>query len=167
MWNEIKPEACQDNPFTLIGKEWMLITAGNEEKANAMTASWGGVGVMWGKNVAYVAIRPNRYTKEFVDREERFSLNILPEKYRETLNYMGTVSGRDEDKMAASGLTTEFVEGVPIFAESRMVFLCRKLFAQEMQEESFLQEETIAKWYPQKDYHTLYIVEIEKVYVRD
>ncbi|MBO5291933.1 MAG: flavin reductase family protein [Lachnospiraceae bacterium] len=167
MWKEIKPEECRDNAFSLIGKEWMLITAGDEKKANAMTASWGGIGVMWGKNVAYLVVRPQRYTKEFLDREERFSLNFLPEEYRKALNYMGTVSGRDEDKMAGSGLTEGTLENVPMFEESRMVMVCKKLFVQEMKEESFLQKETIEKWYPQKDYHTLYIAEIEKVYVQE
>lgn len=166
MWKEIKPEECKDNAFSMIGKEWMLIAAGEEEKSNAMTASWGGVGVMWGKNVAYIVVRPQRYTKEFLDKEERFSLNFLPEEYRKALNYMGAVSGRDEDKLKESGLHAVMRDGAPVFEESRMVFVCKKLFAQEMKEESFLQKETRERWYPNKDYHTLYIAEIEKVYVK-
>ncbi|NLL78362.1 MAG: flavin reductase family protein [Clostridiales bacterium] len=167
MWKEIKPEECKDNAFSMIGKEWMLIAAGDEKKANAMTASWGGIGVMWGKNVAYIVVRPQRYTKEFLDKEERFSLNFLPEKYRKELNYMGTVSGRNEDKMAKSGLNVTALEAVPAIGESRMVMVCRKMFAQEMQEESFIQKETVEKWYPQNDFHTLYIAEIEKIFVQE
>ena len=72
-FKEVKAEELTMNPFTKIGKEWLLITAGNEEKCNTMTASWGAMGVMWGKNTVTVYIRPQRYTKEFVDREERFT----------------------------------------------------------------------------------------------
>lgn len=167
MWKEIKPEECNDNVFSLIGKEWMLVTAGSEEKVNSMTASWGGLGIMWGKHVAYVVIRPQRYTKEFVDRKERFSLNFMTEEYREILNYMGTVSGRTEDKIAVSGLHIEMQGNVPAFEESRMVMVCKKLFAQEMTKESFLQEDTIGTWYPGEDFHTMYIAQIEQIYVKD
>lgn len=165
MWKEIKAEEGKDNPFQLIGKEWMLVAAGNTEKCNAMTASWGGVGIMWGKPVAYVVIRPQRYTKEFMDQGERFSLSFLPEEYRKALNYMGTVSGRDADKIRESGLHTELIHETPAFTESRMVMICKKMFAQDMKKESFLQEDVLTKWYPQEDYHTLYIAEIEKIYV--
>ena len=96
-FKEVKIEELSFNPFTKIGKEWMLITAGNEEKCNTMTASWGGVGVMWGKNAVTAYIRPQRYTKEFVDREEAFTISFYDEKYRKALNLCGTVSGKDTD----------------------------------------------------------------------
>ena len=95
----IKPEELEKNVFHMIGKEWLLVTAEKEGKVNTMTASWGGLGVMWGKNVAYIVLRPQRYTKEFVDAGETFSLSVLDEEYRKTLSYLGTVSGRDEDKI--------------------------------------------------------------------
>ena len=167
MWKEIKPEECNDNTFSLIGKEWMLVAAGDKEKANAMTASWGGLGIMWGQNVAYVVIRPQRYTKGFVDAKERFTLSFLPEQYREALNYMGTASGRDEDKIAKSGLHLTFLEEQPAFEESRMIMVCKKLFAQKMQEESFLRQEIVDQCYPEKDFHTLYIAQIEHVFIKE
>lgn len=86
----------------MIGKEWLLITAEKDGKANTMTASWGGVGVLWGKNVATLYIRPQRYTKEFVDASDTLSLSVLDESFRKTLNYLGTVSGRDENKIEKS-----------------------------------------------------------------
>ena len=82
-FTEIKAEELKDNPFELIGKQWMLITAGNEEKCNTMTASWGGVGIMWGKPTATAYIRDSRYTKEFVDREDYFTLAFFGEEHRE------------------------------------------------------------------------------------
>ena len=106
----------------------MLVTAGNEEKVNTMTASWGGLGVMYGKNVAYVVIRPQRYTKEFVDREDTFSLSFFDKEYRKTLNYLGTVSGRIENKIEKSGLTLVYYNGTPYFDEENNVLICRKLF---------------------------------------
>lgn len=166
-FKEIKPEELSKNPFTMIGKEWLLVTAEKDGKVNTMTASWGGVGVMWGKNVAFVVLRPQRYTKEFVDAGETFSLSVLDESFRKTYSYLGTVSGRDEDKIAKSGLTAAHEGETPYFEEANTVLVCRKLYAQEYQPECFLKEELDAKWYPGKDYHTMYIAEIEKVLVKE
>lgn len=163
----IKPEELQKNTFSMIGKEWLLVTAEKEGKANTMTASWGGLGVMWGKNVAFIVLRPQRYTKEFVDAAETFSLSVLDGEYRKTLNYLGTVSGRDEDKIGKAGLTVEHEEGTPYFAEANTVLICRKLYAQPYDPSCFLDESCDARWYPEKDYHTMYIAEIERVLVRE
>lgn len=162
----IKPEELQKNPFTMIGKEWLLITAEKEGKVNTMTASWGGVGIMWGKPVAYIFIRPQRYTKEFVDAADTLSLSVLDEEYRKTLSYLGTVSGRDEDKIAKSGLTVVYEGQTPYFAEAHTALICRKLFAQPYDPACFIDKSCEEKWYPQKDYHTMYIVEIEDVLVK-
>ena len=153
MFREIKPQEIQDNPFELIGKEWLLVAANKDGKSNAMTASWGAVGEMWGKSVVMIVIRPQRYTKTFLDQTETFSLGIFPETQREMLNYMGTV-------------TESLVDGAPVFEESRMTLVCRKLFAQPMEEAAFLDQKTVDSWYPDKDFHTLYIAEIEKVLVK-
>lgn len=162
-FRQIQPQELNKNPFHMIGKEWMLVTAERGGKANTMTASWGGVGVMWGKDVAYVVIRPQRYTKEFIDASEAFSLSILGEGYRRELNYLGSVSGRNEDKVAESGLTLAHEDGVPYFAEASCVLLCKKLYAQPMNAESFIDKSLIDKWFAAGDFHTLYIAEITKV----
>ena len=164
---KIDVKSLQDNVFSLIGDRWMLITAGTAERCNTMTASWGGVGVMWGKPVVYVVVRPQRYTKTFLDSAERFSVSVFPEELRSMMNYMGTVSGRDEDKIAKSGLTQRQEDGAPVFEESRLALVCRKLFAQPMEEASFLDKAVTERWYPEKDFHTLYIAEIEKVLVKE
>ena len=114
-FKEVKPEELTMNPFTKIGKEWLLITAGNEEKCNTMTASWGAMGVMWGKNAVTVYIRPQRYTKEFVDREETFTISVLGEQYRKALSYCGKVTGKDMDKITeAVKLGVAMAGGTPI-----------------------------------------------------
>jgi flavin reductase (DIM6/NTAB) family NADH-FMN oxidoreductase RutF len=163
---EIKPEEFGKNPFQLIGREWMLVTAGDADKENTMTASWGGLGVMWGKNVAFIVLRPQRYTKEFVDRLENFSLSFLDSSYKKQLSYLGGVSGRDEDKIAKSGLTLQHSEKAPYFEESNTVIICKKLYAQAYQPECFKVEGLDSEWYPKKDYHTLYVAEIEKILIK-
>lgn len=104
-------DVLEFNPFTKIGKDWALVTAGTKEKANPMTVSWGGVGVLWGKNVAFIFIRDSRYTKELLDENEFFSLTFLSEQYRDALNYCGSHSGRNEDKFKGAGLTPAFRHG--------------------------------------------------------
>ena len=153
-WKTITPEEITTNPFRLIGKEWMLVTAEMNGKANTMTASWGGVGVLWNKPVAFVFLRPQRYTREFVDSSDTLSLSFYgeSEEAHKTLTYLGRVSGRDEDKIAKSGLTL-----------THEVLLGRKLYCQQMNPESFLIPGLAEKNYPQKDYHFVYVVEIEKV----
>lgn len=159
----ISPELLRKNPFQLIGKDWMLVTAGNEEKVNTMTASWGGLGVMYGKNVAFIVIRPNRYTKEFLDREDTFSLSFFEKEYKDTLNYLGTVSGRNEDKIKKSGLTLAHYDNTPYFDEAKIVMVCRKLFRQPLSTDGLVEDKLKTTWYPGGDYHTLYIAEIAKV----
>lgn len=165
-FKEIKPEQLEQNPFKLIGKDWMLITAEKDGKVNTMTAAWGGFGVMWGKNVAYIVIRPQRYTKEFVDHSATFSLTFFDHSFKPQLNYLGTVSGRDEAKIEKSNLTVSYSDNTPYFEEANIVVFCHKLYAQEYKPECFVTPELNEKWYPQPDHHTLYIAEITKILIK-
>jgi len=162
-FKEVLPELIKKNPFQTIGKEWMLITAGNEEKVNTMTASWGGFGVMYGKNVAFIFVRPQRYTKEFIDQEETFSLSFLDKSYKDVLNYLGSVTGRIEDKIGKSGLTLDYTDQTPYFSEANQVFICKKLYQQSLTGDSLINERFDTTYYPDKDYHIMYIAEITKV----
>lgn len=166
-FTEIQVEEWKQNACKAIGKDWMLVAAAKEGKTNAMTASWGGLGVMWGKNAAYVFIRPERYTKEFIDGSDTLSLTFYDEKYRDTLSYMGRVSGRDEDKIAEAGLNVCMDGATPYFKEAKTVLLCRKMYVQELKPECFIDSEADTKWYPKKDYHTMYVCEITKVLVKE
>lgn len=167
MFQEISAKNLNENAFQMIGSDWLLVTAQKDGKANTMTASWGGIGVMWGKDVAYIVIRPQRYTKEFIDGSDTLSLSVLPEGNKDIYGYLGKVSGRDEDKITKSGLTLVHDNGTPYFEEAKTVLICRKLFAQDMKPEAFLDQSILDKWYPDRDYHTMYICEIEKVLVKD
>jgi flavin reductase (DIM6/NTAB) family NADH-FMN oxidoreductase RutF len=144
----------------------MLVTAGTPEKVNTMTASWGGLGEMWGKPVAYVVIRPQRYTKEFVDAQDTMSLTFFDEKFRRELTYLGTASGRDEDKITKAGLHTVFDGDTPYFSEAKTVMIAKKLYASEYRAEDFLIPGLAKEMYPEDDFHTLYICEIQKILVQ-
>ena len=97
---EINYKDMKFNPFNLIGGEWMLVTAGDENSCNTMTASWGHLGCLWGHNdpTAVIYLRPSRYTKEFVDKEGYFSLCVMDKSFKKQMTYLGSVSGREEDK---------------------------------------------------------------------
>lgn len=165
---EISVSELNMNPMTMIAKEWMLVTAGNAERGyNTMTASWGHLGSMWGHGgglpTAVIYLRPQRYTKEFVDREELFTLSVFPEEYKKTLGYLGSHSGRDGDKVAAAGLTPVFGEDCTWFAEAKLVLVCRKLYRGTLSEDGFIDKSIVTDHYPNRDFHDMYIGEIVKV----
>ena len=141
-FREIDPRELQDNVFRLIGSDWMLITAGDKESQNTMTASWGGLGYVWNYPVAYVVIRPQRYTYEFTEREERMTLSFFDEEWRKALSYCGTHSGREEDKFAAAGISVEFTEsGTPAISQARLVIEGKKIYADMLKiEHVFIKE---------------------------
>ncbi len=171
-WKKIDPKAITDNPFSLIGDGWMLITSGDcsgggEKPYNTMTASWGGVGILWGKAVAAVYIRPQRFTFGYVEKNGLLTLSFFPEEYRKALSFCGANSGRDCDKASECGLTPVSLEGSTAFEEARLVLVCRKLYADDIKPERFLDPSCESLNYPKKDYHRMYICEILSVYRKE
>lgn len=168
MMKEITVSELNINPITEISDGWMLLTAGCEGRGyNTMTCSWGHIGSIWGhgkgKGTAICYVRPQRYTKEFVDREELYTLSFFPDGYRKQLAYLGTHSGRDEDKVAKTGLTPVFGGGFTYFAEAKLVLVCRKLYQAPLVEEGFLDKSVLEENYPHRDLHDIYIGEIVKI----
>ena len=160
----IDPSAIADNAFKLIGKDWALVTSGSRESFNTMTVSWGGAGIMWNKPVTFTFIRPQRYTYGFLEREERFSLSFYPEEYRKALALCGSKSGRDVDKVAATGLIPAFTEdNVPYFEQAKLVLICKKLYAQDLNEQSVIDSEAVLPNYKGDDWHRMYVGEITSV----
>lgn len=161
--------ATQFSPlFDRIGREWMLISASDGEKTNSMTASWGCFGVLWGKQVAVCFIRPQRYTFDITERADRLSLAFFDKDHHSALAYMGSHSGRDEDKYLATRLhMIEDENGTPFPAEARVVLLCRQMYAGRLQKENFLDPAVIHAYYPADDYHQMYVCEIESVLIRE
>jgi flavin reductase (DIM6/NTAB) family NADH-FMN oxidoreductase RutF len=184
----VSPFELSENFFHEIGRQWMLVTAARPDGGvNSMTAAWGGIGFIWQQPTAFLFIRPQRFTKTFVEAASTFSLSFFDSSvYRDALNFMGNVSGyEDAHKVAHSGLTlasceTEVVqdpplgasrvERTPYFSEARLVLVCERLYQQDMREECFLDKEQLDRFYGrldgESDLHTLYIAAIRQVLVR-
>lgn len=162
MFHEVNPLELSCNPFQMIGKDWALVTAGDETGYNTMTVSWGNMGIMWNKNIVTVFIRPQRYTKEFLDRFDSFTLSFYEESFREALKLCGSKSGRDLDKIKAAGLTPVHENGTTYFEEARLVLECKKIYLDKIRPEGFL-DPSIQKNYPENDYHLIYMGEITRV----
>ncbi|MDR0982149.1 MAG: flavin reductase [Culturomica sp.] len=157
----------QEKIVKLIAKDWMLITAGTPDKFNTMTASWGCLGNLWNKPVAIVFVRPQRYTFEFTEANDRMTLSFFPDNYRPQLTLLGTKSGRDTDKVKESGLTPiQTPYGNMTFKEARIVVEGKKLYADFFEPESFIDKSIDTSIYPTKDYHKMYIIEIENIYIK-
>lgn len=162
---KIDISTLKDNVVDLIGKQWMLITAGDMTGYNTMTASWGTIGYLWGKPVACIFIRPQRYTLGFVEKEEFFTLSFFSEQYRDALKLCGSKSGRDGDKAAAAGITPfEPAQGCVAFKEARLIMKCRKLYTDRLREDSFIDKAVLDTWYPSRDLHNVFVASIEEVW---
>lgn len=152
------------NPFTKIGKDWMLITAISDGVVNTMTASWGNLGVLWNKNVATAYIRPQRYTKQFVDSSDYFTLTFF-DGFKKELGILGTHSGMECDKIKDVGFKVEFLENQPTFKQGSVVVICKKIYQDHLKKDLFLDDEIDKNNYPNQDYHHFYIGEIISVYI--
>lgn len=159
---EINVRDIKENPVSLINDSWGLLTAGDENGWNTMTVSWGAIGELWNKDVAIAFVRPQRYTKEFIDGSDYFTLCFFDEEYRKALQLCGTKSGRDIDKAQATGLTPLFQCGTTAFEQAKLILVCRKIACQDMNPQGFI-DKSIENNYKNGDYHTTYVGEIVKV----
>lgn len=175
-FTHISPENITDNTFKLISKDWMLVTSSDSSEAlvggknyNTMTASWGGLGFLWGKPVAFVFIRPQRHTFPFIERNSRLTLSFFDESYHPALSYCGTFSGRDVDKAEKCGITPisdENSDGSAVwFDEARLVLKTKKLYEDDIREASFIDKSCLSN-YKAGDFHKMYICEIEDVLIK-
>ena len=166
-FKQIRPEELSDNMFKLIAKDWTLITAGDKSSYNMMTANWLGVGFLWMKNVAFIFIRPTRYTYEFTEKLDSMSLNFFTDEYRDILNLCGKESGRDINKMTECNLTpVTLSDGGVAFDESRLVLNCKKMCTANLDDFDFI-DKSVLKWYDGDVYHKLYICEITEVFIKE
>lgn len=160
----ISPTEISENPFCAIGQDWMLISAKKPDGTyNTMTASWGGVGVLWNKNVAFCFVRPQRYTAEFIDCADTLTLSFFGGAHRDALTLLGRKSGRDGDKVAQTDLTPIPIGESISFAEATLILHCRKLYCGALEEGCFL-DKTLLSNYTQGDYHRVFICEITEAY---
>ena len=145
--------------FSQLDKKWALLTAGSEESFNTMTVSWGGMGTLWGMPVVTAYVRVSRYTHEFMDANGYFTLSFYPEQYRKQLGVLGSKSGRDIDKMHASGLTAVKAGQSMTFEEAEVTLVCRKLFKQRLEPQN-MPKDVVDRFYGDEDWHDMYIGEV-------
>jgi flavin reductase (DIM6/NTAB) family NADH-FMN oxidoreductase RutF len=167
IFEEINMKKLPDNIFHLLDDEWMLITAGDKNSFNTMTASWGSFGILWQKPTATIFIRPQRYTLDFVEKNDIFTLSFFTESFKPMLNYCGQHSGKNVDKVKESNLTVKvFQSGSIGFEQARMVIECKKLYSDELKPEKFVAKEIIHRVYPTNDFHRMFIGEITHCYIQ-
>jgi len=158
LFESLKVTEITDNVFKMLDKDWMLVTAGTMDDYNTMTASWGHMGIMWNLPVAIAWIRPQRYTYEFANRYEHFTLSFFPERHRTALQFCGTRSGRDHDKAAETGLSPLSTDaGNVFFEEARLVLECQTVYVDDLKKAHFRLPEVAEKNYPKKDFHRFYM----------
>ncbi len=165
MFKEITAKEIKRNLINAIANEWMLISAGDKNAHNMMTASWGFLGEMWGQDTAIAMIRPQRYTMEFVDKNDYYALSFYGDN-KAIHKICGSMSGRDVNKTELTGLTPVFADNTVYFEEANLVIICKKQYVQEMDENCFIDQEPL-RWYPNKDYHKMVFGKIEKVLVKE
>lgn len=164
-WQEISPNEIEGNAFSLFADDWFEVAAGKEGDMNLMTIAWGNLGVLWNKPIVTVYVSTSRYTNEFMEKNDYFTITHFPSSMRKELQYLGSVSGRDEDKVKGAGLTTEFTElGNPIFAEADLAIECRKIYATPFEKDKMPLEQQ--QWYDERGIgvHVAYIGEIVHVW---
>jgi len=166
-FRKIAAEEIDKNSIKLIGKDWMLITAGSLDSYNTMTASWGQFGVLWNLPVAICFIRPQRYTYEFVEQSEYYTLTFFEKEYRSALNFCGSKSGRDYDKAKETGLSPMKTDFNNVsFQEAKLIMECKKIYSDDIKEDGFIAKNLVNKNYPTKDFHRFYIGEIKNVWIK-
>lgn len=151
-----------ENILQIFNKDWALITAGDEKRFNTMTIGWGGLGTLWSKPVATVYVKPIRYTHEFLEGNEYFTVSFFDEKYKKSLGVLGTKSGRDCDKVKESGLTPKFLPCGVTFCEAYVTLVCKKIYRQDLDLDAIPQDAK-NKYYTGEAPHTMYIGEVVDV----
>lgn len=175
MMKETSIEKLNINSYELFSKRWAALSSGTEQSGyNAMTIAWGTIGSLWEKEkhsnqlpVMTVFVRPNRYTNTVMSRNDYFSVAVFEEKDRKILGYLGSHTGRKENKYVGAGITPVFDDKVVYPKEAELVFICRKIYEASLKEENFIDQELIPFNYPDKDFHEVYIGQIEKVLIKE
>lgn len=162
MFKKIDPTEISENAIKLIGKDWMLVSSGDEKSFNTMTASWGGIGMMWNHPCVWIFIRQQRHTFNFIENANTFSLSFFSDNFKDALKICGSKSGRDCDKVKLTNLTPKFFEEskIPYFEEAKLVLECKNIYSDFLKPEKFLDKEEISRWYPNSDFHKMYVAKI-------
>jgi len=165
---EINPEELALKAVDLWKNQWLLLTAGTMENCNMMTVAWGSIGCMWNRPFVQIVVRPQRYTLQFIENSDSFTLCGFPGKYRDNLRHLGSVSGRNTDKLADTSLTLKPSVSVasPSYHQASLILECRKMYSQNMDPAGFITDFP-KRVYPDKDYHRIYFGEILKAFTQN
>ncbi len=160
-------KSIKENAVDLISSQWGLVTAGDKDKLNTMTVSWGALGELWGNDTVTVYIRPQRYTAEFLDSKDYFTLSFYPGELKTKIHSVcGSKSGRDIDKVSECGLTPVFDSAAPYFEEAKLVIVCKKVAKGSFTPEQIIDKSIIDAQYPSGDFHYIYYGKIEEVLIK-
>lgn len=165
-FQSVDPKEITENWFQAFSKETPLLTAGTKEKFNTMTIGWGTVGYIWSKPIAEVLVRPSRYTYEFVEQEDYFTISFFGKDYRKEMGLCGSKSGRDIDKVAETGFTPIVENNKIAFEEARMVLVCKKIYQHNLDKNTFRDENSSTTFYADGDWHVVYYGEIVEAYIK-
>ena len=166
-FREVSCKEFTINPFTSLSTDAVLITAPDGDSVNPMTAAWGSYGYIWNKNAITVVVRPQRYTFGLMENTDTYTVAYFHNKRRDAMSLCGTQSGRDIDKMKECGFTMGECDGFRYIEEADVVFCCRKMYAQDMTEESFVDKAVMNRCYPERDFHRTYVGEVVKILVKE
>ncbi len=166
MQKEINIRELKDNFVKMISNDWALLTAGKSDDFNTMTVSWGGIGELWNKDVCFVFVRPQRYTYEFMEKNDYFSLSFFGGEYKKELGICGSKSGRDIDKIQETGFIPVDLGEAVGFEQAKVNVVLKKLAYQDMKPDGFI-DESIMNNYANNDFHRVYVGEIVKVMLND
>ena len=166
MYKEINIRELKDNFVKMISNDWALLSAGKKDDFNTMTVSWGGIGELWGKDVCFVFVRPQRYTFDFMEKNDYFSLSFFGGEFKKELGICGSKSGRDIDKMEATGFTPVDFDVAVGYEQAKVNLVLKKLAYQDMKPDGFIDESIMAN-YANNDFHRVYVGEIVKVVVEE
>lgn len=166
MQKKINIRELKDNFVKMISNDWALLTAGKSDDFNTMTVSWGGIGELWNKDVCFVFVRPQRYTYEFMEKNDYFSLSFFGGEYKKELGVCGSKSGRDIDKMAETGFIPVDLGEAVGYEQAKVNVVLKKLAYQDMKPDGFI-DDSIMNNYANNDFHRVYVGEIVKVVLND
>ena len=145
--------------FSAFADDWALVTAGTQGDYNTMTIGWGGLGTLWSRPAATVYVKRNRYTHAFLEKNDWFTVSFFPAEYKKALGYLGSHSGREGDKVAASGLTPVYLDNAVTFQEASVTLLCRKIYSHDF-DVSAVPADIQQSYYETEPPHTIYIGEV-------
>ncbi len=166
MLKEIEAKDLQASFIKMISEDWALLTSGNIDCFNTMTVSWGGIGELWGKDVCFVFVRPQRYTYQFMEKHDDFSLSFFGGEYKKELGICGSQSGKDIDKIEKTGFSPIPLDGAVGFRQAKVTVVMKKIAFQNIDPKGFL-DDNIMDTYKAGDFHRVYVGEIKKIFIEE